>query len=157
MKAKKQEKDTAAAAAAPTPSVDQIRDIIFGSQMADYEKRFLALEKRLLAESEALRKEIGKNFAALEKNQQKEREAREAAAGDFRQVFEDKVTELVEHAARDREALEQSLAAARDDITARLDELNHLKTDRGALSALLRDVAAELENGSSPSGRKRRS
>lgn len=155
MKAKKQEKESAEAVS--PPSVDQIRDIIFGSQMAEYEKRFAALEKRLLAESETLRKELQASFAALEKRQQEERELRESAAGDFQKVFEDKVGELVEHAARDRESVEQALASARDDIMSRLDELNHAKTDRDALSALLRDVASELENGSSPSGRKRRS
>ena len=154
MRGKKTAKE-AAEAAAP-PSVDQIRDIIFGSQMQEYEKRFLALEQRLLKESKALRDELRDSFKALEKRQEEERDLREAASSDFQKTFEDKVAELVEHAARDRESLEQALASARDDITSRLDELNRAKTDRQALSTLLKDVASELENGSSPAARKRR-
>ena len=156
MKGKKPAAKEAVETEAP-PSVDQIRDIIFGSQMQEYEKRFLALEQRLLKESKALRDELRESFKALEKRQEEERELRESSSNDFQKTFEQKVAELIEHAARDRESLEQALAAAREDITSRLDELNHAKTDREALSTLLRDVASELENGSSRTARKRRS
>ena len=47
-------------------NVDQIRDIIFGAQMRDYEKRFARLEERLLSESELLRSEISSRLDALE-------------------------------------------------------------------------------------------
>lgn len=47
-------------------SVDRIRDILFGAQMRDYEKRFRTLESRLLKESEDLRNEVGNRFDALE-------------------------------------------------------------------------------------------
>lgn len=47
-------------------NVDQIRDIIFGSQMRDYEKRFLRLEERVLSESDTLRSETGSRLDALE-------------------------------------------------------------------------------------------
>lgn len=53
-------------------SVDRIRDILFGAQMKDYEKRFLALESRLLQESEELRREVNNRFEALESFFQKE-------------------------------------------------------------------------------------
>jgi len=47
-------------------NVDQIRDIIFGAQMRDYEKRFARLEERLLAESDSLRGETNSRLDALE-------------------------------------------------------------------------------------------
>jgi len=50
----------------PMGNVDQIRDIIFGSQMRDYESRFQGLEKRLMDELAASRKEVGNRVDALE-------------------------------------------------------------------------------------------
>jgi len=47
-------------------NVDQIRDIIFGAQMRDYEKRFIRLEERLLSESDSLRGETNSRLDALE-------------------------------------------------------------------------------------------
>lgn len=47
-------------------NVDQIRDIIFGAQMREYEKRFARLEERVLNESDALRSETGSRLDALE-------------------------------------------------------------------------------------------
>lgn len=60
----------AAAEPATTPAesgnVDKIRDILFGSQMRDYDKRFARLEERLLKESGELREETRRHFDALE-------------------------------------------------------------------------------------------
>jgi len=47
-------------------NVDQIRDIIFGAQMRDYEKRFSRLEERVLNEATLLRSEISSRLDALE-------------------------------------------------------------------------------------------
>lgn len=47
-------------------SVDKIRDILFGSQMRDYDKRFARLEDRLLKESADLRDETRRRFEGLE-------------------------------------------------------------------------------------------
>lgn len=53
-------------------NVDKIRDIIFGSQMRDYEKRFARLEERLTADALALREDTKKRFDTLEAFVQKE-------------------------------------------------------------------------------------
>jgi len=53
-------------------SVDKIRDLIFGSQMRDYEKRFARLEERLTADAIALREDIKKRIDTLEAFVQKE-------------------------------------------------------------------------------------
>lgn len=47
-------------------SVDKIREILFGIQMRDYEKRFVRLEERLLKEASDLRDETKQRFDALE-------------------------------------------------------------------------------------------
>jgi hypothetical protein len=54
--------DTAEAAG----NVDKIRDILFGSQMRDYEKKFGRVEERLGRETAELREEIKRRFASLE-------------------------------------------------------------------------------------------
>ena len=38
-------------------NVDKIRDILFGSQMRDYDKKFARIEERLLKETADLREE----------------------------------------------------------------------------------------------------
>lgn len=56
-------------------NVDKIRDILFGSQMRDYDKRFGRLEERLIKDAESLRDEMKKRFEALEAFVQKEIES----------------------------------------------------------------------------------
>lgn len=56
-------------------NVDKIRDILFGGQMRDYDKRFSRLEERLLKESAELRAETKRLFEALETFVKKEVES----------------------------------------------------------------------------------
>lgn len=155
---KKAAKETPEIAPAAGASVDQIRDIIFGTQMAEYESRFGELEKRLLAESKALRDEIRKGFAEMEERQSESSQKHDEAANELGKSLETRAKELSQNAMRDREALENSLADARHDIMKRLDELTAAKTDRSTLSELLHDVAAQLENGaaSTPSPKSKK-
>ena len=44
----------------------QVRDILFGAQMRDYEKRFSRLEERLQAESDRLKEDTKKRIESLE-------------------------------------------------------------------------------------------
>ncbi|MBK6304308.1 MAG: hypothetical protein IPF47_00805 [Gemmatimonadetes bacterium] len=54
----------------PTPpdtgNVDKIRDILFGAQMRDYDRRFTTLEERLLRESGELRDDMHRRLTATE-------------------------------------------------------------------------------------------
>lgn len=47
-------------------SLDKIRDILFGAQARDYEKRFMRLEERLTKESSDLRESVKRHFDSLE-------------------------------------------------------------------------------------------
>jgi DNA repair exonuclease SbcCD ATPase subunit len=58
-----------------TGNIDKIRDILFGVQMRDYEKRFARLEERLMKESSDLRDETRKRFDSLEQYIKQEMEA----------------------------------------------------------------------------------
>jgi hypothetical protein len=47
-------------------NVDRIRNILFGSQMRDYDGRFQKLEERLVQEAAALRSDVQKRLDAIE-------------------------------------------------------------------------------------------
>lgn len=47
-------------------SLDKVRDILFGSQAREYEKRFARLEERLIKEASDLREDLKKRFDTLE-------------------------------------------------------------------------------------------
>src|SRR5215831_10688728 len=47
-------------------NVNKIRDILFGSQMRDYERRFAGLEDRLAKAIDSLREEIKRQMDSLE-------------------------------------------------------------------------------------------
>src|SRR5437868_2675049 len=53
-------------------SLDKVRDILFGSQARDYEKRFARLEERLTKESTDLKNEVKRRFDMLENYIKKE-------------------------------------------------------------------------------------
>ncbi len=56
-------------------NVDKIRDILFGSQMRDYNSRFAKLEETLLKESSDLKENVRKRVDALEVHFMKELES----------------------------------------------------------------------------------
>lgn len=58
--------DAAADDAERGGNVDKIRELIFGSQMRDYDTKFTRLEDRLLKEGSDLREDIKRRFATLE-------------------------------------------------------------------------------------------
>jgi hypothetical protein len=62
MSADAKKKPESAGQAAPGASVEQIRDIIFGAQMRDYDSRFELLGKRLQDSLDALRQEMERAF-----------------------------------------------------------------------------------------------
>jgi seryl-tRNA synthetase len=49
-----------------TGNIDKVRDILFGGQMRDYERRFARLEERLLQETTEMKDDVRKRLSALE-------------------------------------------------------------------------------------------
>lgn len=58
--------EAAADALAGGASIDKVRDILFGVQMRDYDKRFARLEEKLAKETSDLKDDVKKRLAALE-------------------------------------------------------------------------------------------
>ena len=56
-------------------SIRKIRDILFGAQARDYERKFATLEEQLLKESADLRNDLKRRFDSLELYIKKEVEA----------------------------------------------------------------------------------
>lgn len=47
-------------------NIDKVRDILFGGQMRDYERRFVRLEERFVKETAELKDDVRKRLTALE-------------------------------------------------------------------------------------------
>lgn len=149
-------------------NVDKIRDILFGSQMRDYERRFARLEETLMKEAADLRESTRKRFDALESYIQKEFEAVDSRLrserderGSLGDVLAKKILDLNDQSAAAqrelRSAILQQSKELREDIerrhqeiSAALDrrfqELRKDKTDRAALAALFNEVALRLND-----------
>ena len=78
-------------------NVEKIRDIIFGAQMRDYEKRFARLEERMLREMTNFRDETKRRFDSLENHFRKEVES----LGDRVKAEQDERTESGKELSKD--------------------------------------------------------
>jgi DNA anti-recombination protein RmuC len=147
-------------------NIDKIRDILFGVQMRDYEKRFARLEERLIKEANELREDTRKRFDALEQyvrqeleslnllvtaEQNTRGEAFEALSQSLKETarnFEKKTTQMDEQSTRSQSALRQQLLeqskSLNDEIRRKYEELTavlereaqELRTDKTDRSAL---------------------
>src|ERR1700730_18332051 len=52
--------------------VDKIRDLLFGNQMQDYDRRFAKLEERFLQRLQDIEQEAASNLGAFEQNTKKQ-------------------------------------------------------------------------------------
>lgn len=112
----------------PLPgNVDKIRDILFGGQMRDYDKKFSRLEERLAKESAELRAEtkrlfdslenfVRKEIEALAERLQAEQQSRETSiqsvAGELREIgraLEVRIQQSVDRATRAESDLRQQI------------------------------------------------
>ena len=60
-------KDAKNAQAEENPgNIDKVRDLLFGGQMRDYDRRFTRFEERLVQESTELKEDVRKRLLALE-------------------------------------------------------------------------------------------
>jgi DNA repair exonuclease SbcCD ATPase subunit len=129
MAANNEEKNTANGEVREGQNVDKIRDILFGSQMRDYEKRFVRLEERLAKASDALRDDLKKRFDSLESFVQQEMEAlgqRLKTEKSERAEALKELTRETRDSAKSLEkklsALEEQLSSAQGDLRARILE-----------------------------------
>ena len=83
-----------AEAGATAGNVDKIRDILFGSQMKDYETRFGRLEETLLSQTAELRENTKKRLDGLETYFKKELEALQSRMKSEREERSEAVKQL---------------------------------------------------------------
>ena len=116
-------------------SLDKVRDLLFGGQMRDYDRKFARLEERLLQETADIREDVKRRLAALEaymrsevellsERLRAEQEARAGAAQDLgramaatAQQFEQRTSQLDDLLARHHRELRQQLHSQHQEIT----------------------------------------
>lgn len=117
-------------APAPTENVDRIREILFGSQMREYEQRFAQLEERLVRETGELRAEVRRRLDSLEAHFGQEIES----LSDRQKTERAERTESVERIARDLSeatgTLERRLAESGERVLKDLREQRQFVMDR---------------------------
>lgn len=139
-------------------NLDKVREILFGGQMRDNERRFARLEERLTRETADLRDDLRKRLAALEQFTRDElsalsdrlrQEHEERADGqrdlaqelrDAAKAFEKKTAQIDDQLARAQRDLRQQLLDLQQNLT---DDLKH-KADE--VMARLAQESGELRN-----------
>ena len=126
-------------------NLDKVRDLIFGGQMRDYERKFVRLEERLAKETTDLRDEVRKRLAALEaymkteveslsERLRLEQDGRTSADKDLgrelrdtSQQLDQRISQLDDFVARGQRDLRQQLHAQHqelgDDIRSRVEDV----------------------------------
>ena len=104
-------------------NVDKIRDILFGAQMRDYDKRFARLEDRLIKDAEALREEMRKRLDALESFVKQEAEALGQRLKTEKSERGEAVKDLGRELRETAKGIEKKIAQLDDDFNAGQGEL----------------------------------
>ena len=124
------------ASGADTVSVDKIRELLFGNQMQDYDRRFSKLEERFLQRFREIETETARNLGAFESNAKKQVDS---LAGQFREEKDQRADadKEIERVLREQnQALEKRIRAMSD----QLSQLDRDMADRVTReSQLLRD------------------
>lgn len=165
--------------APPAENVDKIREILFGSNIREYERRFAQIEARLSKEVAEIKEETRRRLNALEisasreieslnsrieKERQERGEGGEKLSQDITELannLERKARQIEDRGIRiEREFRDQMLAQSRsasEELRGKIEEvietmnrmsseLRERKVDRGAMAAVLNEIAMRLNN-----------
>jgi hypothetical protein len=149
-------------------NLDKVRDILFGGQMREVDRRFARLEERLLKETQDLKDEVRRRLEALESYARQETES---LADQFRnerterlesnRTLERRDAALDEQLTKGQRELRQQLLEQHqrltDDLRQKVDEvlaslaretgeLRADKADRATIATLLTEMAMRLTN-----------
>ncbi len=111
-------------------SVDKIRDILFGSQIKNYEARFARLEENLVRETVELKETMRRRFESLEGFFRSETEA---LAARLKAEREERTNNF--------HSLDRDLKAVQDELSRKIHELDTATAE--AQSGLRKDLMAE--------------
>ena len=127
-------------------NIEKVRDILFGTQMRDYEKRFVRMEERMGKEVSNLRDETKKRFDAIESYAKREVES----LIDRLTVEQNERTELVK---REAELLNSRLKAEQNE---RVEAIKELSRELKEADRLLEKRITQLDDQLSKTSRELR-
>ncbi len=140
-------------------NIDKIRDILFGSQARDFDRRFSRLEDRLIKDVEEMRDETRKKLDTLEdfiksevksltdrlvSEQNSRLDATKELSNDLKELahnFDKKVTQINEHSAKSESDLRQQMLTQSKNLS---EEIQKRYND--ALSKLDREASEIRED-----------
>jgi DNA repair exonuclease SbcCD ATPase subunit len=131
-------------------NVDKIRDILFGNQMRDYDKRFIRLEERLTKAAESLQEDLRKRFDSLESFVRQELESLNQRLKGEKAERAESLKEIT-HELRDAfKALEKRLSQLDEQLSdghteLRAQILEQSKMLSGEIDKMRRETAAALD------------
>ena len=157
--------------------ISKIRDILFGSNISEYEQRFNTLEARLHKDLNNLSEELNSKGDKIEKqfndnitklSKQLNDEVDERKSGDKHssneiQSINDKIDKQyneIQESIHDikksvseleinlREVIRKNISDLRSQFEEETDRLNNIKTDKSSLAVLLSELAYQLSGGS---------
>jgi hypothetical protein len=138
---------------APTGNVEQIRDIIFGPQMREYESRFTVLAANLEREAASLRKDLESRFTSLSDRGSKSSESLSAELKAERMERAELNRQLTAELREISKALERNVRAAeataerlhKESLKAAADLADEVRAEaRAQYDELTERVAAEF-------------
>ena len=138
--------------------VEKIRDLLFGNQMQDYDRRFSMLEERFLQRLREVESEMARNLSSLESSAKKQMEALEAQLREEKDLRTDGDREI-ERTQRDHNdtvekrlrALSEQLSRVERDQADRLTQevqslREEIKRRNDDLQRTIEKMFAELSN-----------
>jgi hypothetical protein len=140
-----------------TGNVDKIRDILFGSQMREYEKRFIRLEDRMQKEVNGLKDDLRKGFESLEhymkkefellnERQKKEQDDRSAAVQELSEDLKGTSLSMEKKVSLVEEQLNRNSRELREEMLNQYKTLSdEIRQKHETISGLLEREAHELQ------------
>lgn len=121
-------------------SVDKIRDILFGNQMRDFERRFSLMEDRLVKATQDLRDETNKRLESLENFFEKEMNALRSRLKTESEERNDGDKKLDDELKNASNALKKAIAQVEDRLA------DHASDFRQQLLAQSKSLSSEIQS-----------
>lgn len=130
----------------PPGSVDQIRDILFGQQMSEYDARFQQLEKRLIQENNALADRLNRRIDEALSELANERQERATAFNDLLNKLTAQHEQLESAQSFSERQLLDQLGTATEQIAQQMTAVSEKETRRhGRIRSLFKELAENLD------------
>lgn len=126
-------------------NVDQIRDILFGSQMKDYEKKFSNLEERILLEVSRLKDDSNTRFDSLESYINKEIEVITKHIKSEKEQRNDSIKSLASDLKSTAKSIENNLGKFESSTEKEIRELRQALLEQS--KTLLNEIANKHDEG----------